>query len=334
MKEFPKIGVVIIGVNVANYLRNCIESVIDSDYPNSKLNIIYVDGGSTDNSTAIAKEYKNVNVIELRDPHPTPGKGRNAGLRTCNEKFVQFMDADTILEPNWFKNALPYIKDNIVAVCGRRHEKYPDKNIYHKIGNIEWNYEEGRCKYFGGEVLIKRDIVMEVNGFDENLIAGEDPDLSYRIRQNGWDIYRINQKMSLHDLNMNRFSQYIRRSYRSGYAYAEIGLRYSKNKEKFWLRELLRIFLNFLIPLIVLAIGILLGETYLGILFATIILFRQLWKFNSNKKLYKISTIDRILYSLHLSFVVIPQFAGAMRYFIGRILNIPLQNKGYVNVGS
>jgi len=330
MLELPKIAVVIIGVNVADYLKKCIDSILNSDYPNSKLNVIYVDGGSTDNSTAIARQFIDLTVIELRDPHPTPGKGRNAGLRAAKENVVQFMDADTVIDPNWFKKAFPYMDGKVAAVCGNRREKYPDKNIYHKIGNAEWRYEEGKCRYFGGEVLIRKDIAEQVKGFDEKLIAGEDPDLSYRIRQIGWDIYRINEEMSTHDLNMNRFSQYLKRAYRSGYAYAEIGLRYSRYKEKLWLKELGRIVFNFSIPLIVFIIGVIVGKTMLGLLLSFIIAFRQTWKFSKYKQIFKFTTIESILYCLHLSFVVYPQFTGVMRYLFAIISRVPLQNKGYI----
>jgi len=329
MIEFPGIAVVVIGVNVANYLKNCIDSVLNSNYPMSKLNVIYVDGGSTDKSTDIAKKFKNVTVIELRDPHPTPGKGRNAGLRVAKGTLVQFMDADTTLDPNWFKKALPYMDGNVAAICGHRREKYPDKNIYHKIGNAEWSYEEGTCRYFGGEVLIRKDIAEQVKGFDEKLIAGEDPDLSYRIRQIGWDIYRINEEMSTHDLNMNRFSQYLKRAYRSGYAYAEIGLRYSRYKEKLWLKELVRIIFNFFMPLIVLILGIIAGKTILGLLLSIIVATRQIGKFSKYKQRYNLTTRESIIYSLHLSFIVYPQFTGVMRYLFTLISGVSLQNKGY-----
>ena len=75
----------------------------------------------------------------------------------------------------------------------------------------------------------------------EDLIAGEDPELSYRIRQSGWQILRIDAQMTTHDINMSTFRQYLKRAYRSGHAYAEIALRFLRNEEKLWLKELTRI---------------------------------------------------------------------------------------------
>lgn len=246
--------------------------------------------------------------------------------------MVQFMDADTTLHPRWFEKALPFLKGKVAAVCGRRKERYPNKNVYHKIAKIEWNYEEGPCRYFGGEVIIRRDVIEQANGFDEKLVAGEDPDLSCRLSQNGWTIYRINEDMSTHDLNMNKFSQYIKRAYRTGHAYAEIGLRYSLKTEKFWLKELCRILSNTLLPWLIIFSGILLGKAILGMIFAILIAFRPVWKFPRIKKKNNLTIKESILYTLHLSLVIYPQFAGILRYFYKIISGIPLQNKGLINI--
>jgi len=67
-------------------------------------------------------------------------------------------------------------------VTGRREERHPRKNIYHILTEMEWRYEIGPCRYFGGDVLIRREALERTGGFDELLIAGEDPELSYRVR--------------------------------------------------------------------------------------------------------------------------------------------------------
>jgi glycosyltransferase involved in cell wall biosynthesis len=325
-----KTDVVIIGINVEKYISKCIESVRNSNYPQDKLKIIFVDGGSTDKSVEFAKSYKGTEVIELKDPSPTPGKGRNAGIRASTAPFIQFLDADTLLEPNWLVKALPYIKDKTAAVCGKREELYPEKNNYHIIGSIEWVYEEGFCRYFGGDVLIRRE-ALENNFFDENLVAGEDPDLSYRVREKGWLIYRLTDKMTTHDLNMNTFKQYFKRAHRSGHAYAEIGLRFMNKPEKMWLSELIRVCANAILPFVFILAGVLSTNNYqLTTILALLIIFRPFFRLGKFKKHFKIDTKTSLLYALHLSFVVYPQFLGVLRYFYTLISGNPLKNKGYV----
>jgi glycosyltransferase involved in cell wall biosynthesis len=336
-KELPPISVVIIGINVENYIGECISSVLHADYPQASLEIIYVDGGSNDSSIGIAKTFPGVRIIELQDSHPTPGKGRNAGITRADHSFIQLLDADTILHPGWLRTALPYLKSDVAAVAGRIQEKHPGKNLYHVIGNMEWGisagkeghiFAEGPSATFGGIVLARKDAIMEVNGYDESLIAGEDPDLSYRVRRQGWTIYRITADMVVHDLNMNTFRHYCKRAFRSGHAYAEIGLRYRKEKEKFFLRQLLRICLGATVPAAVIFFGLLMKRWGFALFFATAIAFRPFRKIN-HFAVPPLGIRGAILYCSHLSFVVYPQFFGVLRYFATSITGMPLQNKGY-----
>lgn len=325
MKKKPEIGVVIIGINVEKYIKTCIDSVISTDYDNSRLKIVYVDGGSKDRSIEIAKSFENVHTIELNHKHPTPGRGRNAGWQYLDTPYIQFLDADTILNRNWFNNALPHFSENIAAVCGKRSEIFPEKNIYHIFTDLEWNYEKGFCRYFGGDVLVKREALEESGGFDEDLVAGEDPELSYRIRMNGEKILRVDEDMTKHDINMSSIKSYFKRSYRSGYAYAEIGTRFMFKKDKMWLKELLRISVRSMLPVFFVLAGVTTGFILPGLIAATLILFKP---FISRKVLdgknLKKKYIN--LYLLHSSMVIFPQFTGVLRYIIGIVTGKPLRN--------
>jgi glycosyltransferase involved in cell wall biosynthesis len=322
------ITVVIIGVNVAAYIQACIDSIRAADYPQRCLEIIYVDGGSRDASADLARARPGVRVIELRDRHPTPGRGRNAGWRATDAEFIQFVDADTLLDPRWFTAALSCFSPSVGAVCGHRRERYPDKNIFHAITNAEWRYECGPCRYFGGDVLVRRQALEQTGGFDGDLIAGEDPEASYRIRHAGWRILRIDAPMTLHDINMVSLRQYWRRAYRSGYAYAEIAVRLIKNHEKMWLRELLRICTRACLPPCLLVIGILAGSPPGGVLLSVLVLLLPVARFHVFKKASLLPTTIALAYGLHAALVVYPQFCGVLRYAAARMFGRPLLNTG------
>lgn len=324
----PDIGVVIIGVNAAAHVGACISAVRAADYPPERLSIVYVDGGSRDDSARVAAAFDGVQVIELRDRHPTPGRGRNAGWRALSTPLIQFLDADTELHPAWFQRALDALDDETAAVCGHRREKHPDRNRFHRLTDMEWHYPVGVCRYFGGDVLIRRAALERTGGFDESLVAGEDPELSYRVRHQAGRIVRIDAPMTTHDIAMRTLRQYARRALRSGYAYAEIGLRFSRAAEKLWLRELLRIVLRALAPLLLVVAGLLAGHGWLGLLAALLLLGRPLFGLGRLKRTFGQTWPTTVLYAVHAALVVFPQFAGVVRFCWGRLTGRPLQNQG------
>lgn len=325
-EPLPKIGVVIIGINVARYIEACILSVVACDYPQDHLEIVYVDGGSDDGSPELAEGFNGVRVIRLDHPYPTPGRGRNAGWKALSTPLIQFMDADTTLEPGWFEAALPHLADDTPAICGFRRERHPQRNRYHILTEMEWLYEEGPCRYFGGEVLLYRYCLEETQGFDAELVAGEDPELSRRIRRKGWDIRRISAPMSTHDINMSTFRQYLKRAYRSGHAYAEIGLRFATSPDPLWLRELLRVSVRGGLPLLLMAGGLIAGYPVTGLLLALLMAARPFYSLTPIAQRFACHRSQTLLYACHTAFVVFPQFAGVLRYLIGRITNRPLRN--------
>jgi hypothetical protein len=78
-----------------------------------------------------------------------------------------------------------------------------------------------------------------VNGFNPSLIAGEEPDLCLRLRQQGWRIWSDGRDMTLHDVDMNSLGQWWRRALRAGYAMCELVAIHGDSAEASW-RRLLR----------------------------------------------------------------------------------------------
>lgn len=323
----PPIDVVVIGINVERYLAECVASIRAADYPQDLVRVTFVDGGSSDRSVAIANEL-GVSVIELNDRHPTPGRGRNAGLFAARAPYVQFLDADTLLDRDWLQTALGQFKENVVAVCGKRSERRPALNRYHVIASVEWHYEQGPCRYFGGDFLARREPLVTEGGFDDLLIAGEEPDFSARLRRKRWVIWRVASPMTLHDLNMTTFSQYWKRAYRSGHAYAEVGLRHLRTPERLWARELARVCAAALAPPAVLVLGSVFGHPLLAVVLAAAAALKPLARIPGLRKQYRLSFPTALLYALHAAFVVYPQFLGVVRYLRTRCGGAPLLNQG------
>ena len=87
-------------MNTEKTIVHCIQSVKNAHYPKDKIEIIYVDGGSSDRSVSLVKQFKDVKVIELKQDMPTPGRGRNEGWKLAKYDKIQFLDGDTVIDPD------------------------------------------------------------------------------------------------------------------------------------------------------------------------------------------------------------------------------------------
>ena len=237
-----KIGVVIIGRNEGQRLINCLNSV------NPKLNkVVYVDSNSTDNSVERAKKI-GADVIDLDMSKPfSAARARNTGWKHLVEqnpdlKYIQFIDGDCELQPNWLTKAEDFLTQNkeYAIVCGRRRERFPEKTFYNKFCDDEWNTPVGDTLACGGDALIRVSALLEVNGYKDFFVAGEEPEMCYRLRNKGWKVYRIDEEMTLHDANITKFSQWWKRANRAGFAFALSAKEHGKEKEKFGVKRALR----------------------------------------------------------------------------------------------
>ena len=105
--------------------------------------------------------------------------------------------------------------------------------------------------------MMRVDALEAVGGYRDDLIAGEEPELCVRLRATGWHIWRLETEMGLHDAAMTRFSQWWRRSLRSGYAFAQGAYLHGARPERHWVWESRRAWLwGIWVPLACLVIGL------------------------------------------------------------------------------
>lgn len=229
------VAAVAIGRNEGDRLKRCLASLQDRVAP-----LVYVDSGSDDGSVDAARKM-GAEVVELDLSIPfTAARARNAGLvRVCeldpDGRFVQFLDGDCELDAEWIDIARAALEaePDLAVVCGRRREKFPEASIWNRLIDDEWNTPVGEARACGGDALMRRDALAEVAGYREDLIAGEEPEMCYRMRQKGWRIRRIDVEMTYHDAALTRFGQWWARCSRAGHAYAAVAALHGNGPESF-----------------------------------------------------------------------------------------------------
>ncbi len=308
------VGVVIIGRNEGERLKRCFASI------NKHVNqVVYVDSGSTDDSVSYAKSI-GIIVLNLDMSKPfTAARARNAGFNKLEEiisdiKYVQFVDGDCEISEGWLTTAEEYLRNNktYAITCGRLREKYPDRSVYNRLCDIEWNGPIGEISECGGIFMIRQSAYKEVKGMNPAIIAGEEPELCLRLRMKNWKISRLDHDMGWHDANMTKFSQWWKRSVRTGYAYALGKSLHGKTEYRHYVQQTKSIILwSVIIPIFIIGIAIVtkfLGLILLGIY--PLMFLRVYLKLRKGNKTHS----DALIFSTNCIIAKFPQMIGFLKY--------------------
>lgn len=308
-----QLGAVIIGRNEGVRLKQCLASLCREIE-----HIVYVDSGSTDNSVEMALSL-GVEVVSLDLTQPfTAARARNAGLaklmeNNANLAYIQFVDGDCEVQPAWLTKATEFLESHhdFAAVCGRRRERYPEASIYNLLCDIEWDTPVGEARACGGDALFRLTALQAVGGYRESLIAGEEPEMCFRMRQLGWKIMRLDVEMTLHDAAMTRIGQWWKRNQRAGHAFAESYALHGNSEEKFRRSDCKSILLwAVLLPFVILALSFLHPSLLLLFLIYPLQIIRLTLQYRSQFQCLK----QPFYYAISNVFGKWPQFMGMVEF--------------------
>lgn len=194
------VSVIITGLNVQNTVDECIQSLLNLDYPKEDYEIIYVDGGSTDNTLENISAYP---IRIVKEQGGSPASGRNAGIKKARGEIIAFTDADSIVDKNWLNKLLECYETSNVAGVGGVILPYPEKKYLPRtIGFLlPTNFGSAGARnpaiYSTRRVVdhnptnnasIRKSVLSEVGYFNEELKVAEDIELDLRIIKYGYKL--------------------------------------------------------------------------------------------------------------------------------------------------
>jgi glycosyltransferase involved in cell wall biosynthesis len=321
LPSLPTLSVVIIGRNEGERLERCIRSAqAIQGWPPSE--ILYVDSGSTDGSLELASRL-GATVLPLSPGAFTAARARNLGWRSASTEMVLFLDGDTKVYSNFPLAALAELQKDPAnaAAWGHRREGEPRFSVYVRVLDLDWMFAPGETPYCGGDVLMRRAALEAVGGFDDALIAGEEPEMCRRMRSVGWRIQHIDHPMTVHDLAITRFSQYWRRCLRAGYAFAMVAARFRDTSDPMWSEAVTRNFLRGLFWLIspFVAFAASIGfRSVLPFVFWILVLVTVAARTAMRSNWKSASWTTLFLYGLHSHLQQIPILFGQIQFFFNR----------------
>lgn len=314
------LGAVVIGRNEGQRLVACLESLVKS-----MAYIVYVDSGSSDSSVERA-ESMGVHVLSLDMRTPfTAARARNEGANYLIQNHptldcIQFVDGDCVIFSDWPEKARNFMDENsdYAIVCGQRRERYPENSVYNQLCDIEWNTPVGEALACGGDALIRVSAFQQVCGYDGTLIAGEEPEMCFRLRMQKWKIRRIDADMTLHDAAIVRFGQWWNRAKRAGYAYASSCYLHGRTAEKFKLKEVFSIvFWATFIPFLIILLAVY-NQLFVVLLVVYPLQVLKVARKSGHKKLgFRVT----LFYAASIVIAKWPQFLGILKFGLNTLFS-------------
>lgn len=329
-----RVAIVAIGRNEGDRMVRCLEAAFEQ--APARRSVIYIDSGSTDGSLQRATALGATGLgLDASAPF-TAARARNLGLAHVRAHFpqvhfIQFLDADCELSSGWIDAAQARLLEDqaLAGVAGILRERYPEASPYNKLCDMEWQAPPGEARVLGGNAMFRVAALVQVNGYDATLIAGEEPEMCVRLRQRGWRLWRLEAPMALHDAAMTRFGQWWKRSVRFGYAQAQVSRMHRNSPQRIWVRETRSTILWTLLPpalaaLATIALARMTGGWWWLLGLVPLLLYDVLaLKIYLSRRRSGQRRADAALYAAAAVVAKFPQFAGLLKYARSRAAGRP-----------
>ncbi|RXA19709.1 glycosyltransferase family 2 protein [Methanosarcina sp. MSH10X1] len=210
--KYPFISIVVGIRNEERFIEECIESLLNLDYPRDSYEIIIVDGMSTDKTRDIVQKYP---VKLLLNERKNVAAARNLGVKNARGELVAFTDGDCKVDPQWLKALIREMQeapDDVVCFGGPNLIFDTDPVFGRVVGYAQESFlgsggsaqsKNSTKKHYVGSLpncnaMYKKVAIQEAGGFDERFVVGQDGDLNYRIGKKGNRFLYIPEAQVLH----------------------------------------------------------------------------------------------------------------------------------------
>ena len=186
----PDVSVVVPVRDREHVIGACLDSILASDYPADRLEVVVADNASTDGTADVLRRY-GARIRVVYETKRGPAAARNAGLRAARGEVIAFTDSDCIVDRAWLAHIVAPLADRNVGAAGGCKRAFPSGSDVEHFGERIHDHaraiHEFRPPYLiTMNVSARRELLQQIGGFDERLLRCEDVDLSYRIAQAGY----------------------------------------------------------------------------------------------------------------------------------------------------
>ena len=197
--------VIIPTFNEERFIARCLDSVISQTFPFKDMDVMVVDGGSSDKTREIVHEYhlKYDNIRLIDNPGKIQSIAFNIGVANSSAPYIVRLDAHAFYKPYYIEGCIKGLKENPSrGNVGGQWDIQPQNSSLWAVTNAILNYSKfgiGGATYRVGAKAgnvdtvpfgaFPRKMIEKIGGMREDLPRGEDNEYNTRIRKAGYDIY-------------------------------------------------------------------------------------------------------------------------------------------------
>jgi len=226
----PLVSVLVPVRNEADFIERCVRAILDNDYPAERVEILVIDGLSTDGTDELvkilAKEHRNIHL--LPNPEQMVSYAMNIGIRQAKGEVILRVDGHAIIPSNFISLCVLTLQAHPEAWCAGGPVMTVSSNVVGRaiasamsspigVGNAMFrlgNYEGYVDTLAFGAYW--RKTFDEIGLFDEELVRNQDDELNLRLIQAGGQIY-MNPRISSNYYSRSSFLKLAKQYYQYGF---------------------------------------------------------------------------------------------------------------------
>lgn len=200
--DFPLVSVVVAMRNEEEYIRKCLDSLVEQDYPAERLEVLVIDGRSTDGSRQIVSEMQDrlLNLRLLDNEKKISPVAFNIGISNAKGEIVTIISAHCYLAADYVSRCVEYLTRTDADCVGGPIKSIGEHRTAQAIAlamSSPFGVGDALFRYSRKEQYVdtlafgayRRDVFERVGVFDEELAGSEDDEFNYRLRRHGGKLF-------------------------------------------------------------------------------------------------------------------------------------------------
>jgi len=161
--EIDLVSIIVPTLNAGEYIRNCLQSIQNQTYSNYE--VILVDGGSTDDTLDIVKDFSNLTIIKQKDEGLAGAW--NDGIRATSGIYFTFLDSDDTWEGNTLEKHVSLLKNNKDKICSIGEVKFILDDPKNPPAEFKLSLQKGsHLAYMPGCFMGRMEIINEIGLYE------------------------------------------------------------------------------------------------------------------------------------------------------------------------